>query len=70
MFDPPIDKTFLEIAAKENASTSSQSLERYIKGLKMAKSLQGACPKEEIIEALSCCIFCKQLRKVYRSAQG
>ena len=39
VFDPPINKSFLEIAAKENASTSIESLERYVKGLKLAKNL-------------------------------
>jgi hypothetical protein len=42
----------LELAKKENASTSIESFERYIKGLKMAKNLHGECPKEEIITAL------------------
>ena len=70
VFESPIDRTFLEIARKEQASTSAESLERYVKGLRMAKTLHGTCPKEEIIAALECCLYCKQLRKVYRSAQG
>ena len=70
VFDSPISKSFLRVATLENSSTSIQSLERYIKGLRIAKGLQGPCPKQEIIEALSYCVFCKQLRKVYRSAQG
>lgn len=45
-------------------------MEKYVKGLKAAKMLQGTCPKEEIITALEYCLFCKQLRKIYRSAQG
>jgi hypothetical protein len=45
-------------------------MERYVKGLRAAKGLQGACPKEEIIAALEYCLFCKNLRRVYRSAQG
>lgn len=69
-FQPPIDRTFLQIATKERASTSIESLQRYVKGLRSARSLQGACPSQEIITALEYCIYCKQLRKVYRSAQG
>lgn len=70
VFESPIDRTFLEVAGREHASTSAESLERYVKGLRSAKSLHGTCPKEEIIAALEACLFCKQLRKVYRSAQG
>ena len=70
MFDSPINRAFLQCAKKENASTSAESMERYIKRLKAAKTLQGTCPKEEIIGALEYCLFCKHLRRVYRSAQG
>ena len=69
MFDSPINIAFLQCAKKENASTSAESMERYIKGLKAAKTLQVTCPKEEIIGALEYCLFCKHLR-MYRSAQG
>lgn len=70
IFESPIDRTFLDIARKEHASTSVESLERYVKGLRIAKTLHGTCPKEEIISALEYCLYCKQLRKIYRSAQG
>lgn len=70
IFESPIDRTFLDIARKEHASTSAESLERYVKGLRIAKTLHGTCPKEEIITALEYCLYCKQLRKIYRSAQG
>jgi hypothetical protein len=32
-FNPPIDQTFLKIALQERASTSIESLEKYIKSL-------------------------------------
>jgi hypothetical protein len=45
-------------------------MEKYIKGLRGTKGLQGTCPRDEIITALEHCLFCKHLRRVYRSAQG